>query len=226
VIKLFCEKCGTTLREGARFCPECGLVTDGAGSTPPNNEYSYETLESLFPLKAIIPILLIWLTFTAIGVVAALASGFWFVGVIVSGIVLLPILIVMWANKGKVGKWGADRTLWIITPEGYGTGYPPDVAKRIAGIGAAGALGAAKTGNPGLVYMGAGMATKTIKTVINGLSIVPWSIFTSVEYRPAKRNIVLHLPNGQVGIIKTKPDNYTYVEQLVRGYTWSEKEEK
>jgi len=186
--------------------------------TPPAAEYSYETTQNLFPLSSIIALLIIWFMFSAIGVLAALGSGFWYVGVIISGIILLAILIVMWANKGKNKKWGIDRTLWVITPEGYATGYPPDVAKRVAGIGAAGAAGAVKTGTIGVTLLGIDMAAENIKTVMHGLPVMPWMLFTNAVYRPEKLEIVLHLPNGQVGIIKTNPDNYSYVEQLVRGY--------
>jgi len=211
---MFCEKCGTKLREGAKFCLECGLTTEGV-LPPSEGEYSYETLQTLFPKSTAITLFIIWLVFSAIGVLAALGSGFWFVGVIISGIVLLSILIVMWANKGNSKKWGKDRTLWIITPEGYGTGYPTDVAKRVAGVGVAGAL---SNQNLAISLMGIDMAGKNIKTVINGLPIMPWTLFISAEYRPAKLEIALHLPNGQVGLIRTNPDNYAYVEQLVRGY--------
>jgi len=217
VIAVFCENCGASRREGARFCPECGLTT--ANTLPPATaEYSYETLQNLFPLKAAIPLLIMWFVFSAIGVLAALGSGFWYVGVIISGIVLLAILVVMWANKGKSKKWGKDRTLWVLTPDGYATGYPPDVAKRVAGIGAAGAVGAAKTGNVGVSFMGVNMAADNIKRVIHGLPVMPWTAYIKAVYHPEKREIHLHLPSGQVGIIKANPDNYAYVEQLVRGY--------
>jgi len=217
VIALFCKKCGAALREGARFCPECGLTT-ADNLQPPTAEYTYETLEKLFPLRAAIPLLIIWFVFSAIGVLAAMGSGFWYVGVIISGIVLFAILVVMWANKGKSKKWGKDRTLWVLTPDGYATGYPPDVAKRIAGIGASGAVGAAKTGTIGVTLLGIDMAAENIKTVMHGLPVMPWAAFIKAVYRPEKREIALHLPNGQVGIIKANSDNYTYVEQLVRGY--------
>jgi len=214
---MFCQKCGSKLREGARFCPECGLNTSD-NLLSPTAEYSYETLQKLFPLSATIALLLIWLMFSAIGILAALGSGFWYVGVIISGIVLFAILVVMWANKGKSKKWGKDRTLWVLTPDGYATGYPPDVAKRVAGIGAAGAVGAAKIGTIGVTLMGIDMAAENIKTVMHGLPVMPWALFTKAVYRSEKCEIALHLPNGQVGIIKTNPDNYSYVEQLVRGY--------
>jgi len=214
-IYMFCEKCGTQMREGARFCPACGLT---AGSlTPPTDEYSYETVQKLYPMKAAIPIFIIWLVFTGIGVLAAMGSGFWYVGAIISGTVLFAILIVTWANKGKSKKWGADRTLWILTPEGYGSGHPPDVAKRIGGIGAAGAaVTFAGRQNWAVTSQGIHMA-KQLKYV-KGLPIMPWEVFISAEYRPEKLEIALHLPNGQVGLIHTNPDNYAYVEQLVRLY--------
>jgi len=214
---MFCKKCGAQFREGAMFCPECGLTTSDA-MQPPTAEYSYETLQKLFPLSSLIALLIIWFMFSAIGVLAALGSGFWYVGVIMSGIVLFAILVVMWANKGKSRKWGKDRTLWVLTPDGYATGYPPDVAKRIAGIGAAGAAGAAKTGTVGVSLMGFNMAADNINTVIHGLPVTPWTAFIKAVYRPEKREVSLHLPNGQVGIIKANHDNYSYVEQLVRGY--------
>ena len=213
---MFCSKCGSQLREGARFCPECGLTTSDA--MPPTAEYSYETLQKLFPLSSLIALLIIWFVFSAIGILAALGSGFWYVGVIISGIVLFAILVVMWANKGKSKKWGKDRTLWVLTTDGYATGYPPDVAKRIAGIGVAGAVGAAKIGTAGVTMLGIDMAADNIKRVIHGLPVMPWTAFTKAVYHPEKREIVLHQPNGQAGIIKTNPDNYAYVEQLVRGY--------
>jgi len=185
---------------------------------PPTAEYAYETLQELFPLSATIALLIIWLVFSAIGVLAAMGSGFWYVGVIISGIVLFAILVAMWANKGKGKKWGKDRTLWVLTPYGYATGYPPDVAKRVAGIGAAGAVGAAKIGTIGVTLLGIDMAAENIKTVMHGLPVMPWTAFMKAVYRPEKREIALHLPNGQVGIIKANSDNYAYVEQLVRGY--------
>ena len=211
---MFCEKCGEALREDAKFCSRCGLTTDGV-LPPAEEEYRYEILQNLFPKSAVIGLLIIWLMFSAIGVLAALGSGFWFVGVGISGIVLFAILVVMWANKGKGKNWGKDRTLWILTREGYGSGYPADVAKRVAGIGAAAAL---SNQNLAISLMGINIASENIKTVINGLPIVPWEMFISAEYRSEKREIALHLPSGQVGIIKTNPDNYTRVEQLVRGY--------
>ena len=214
---MFCNNCGASLREGARFCPECGLTTTNTLPAP-GAQYSYETLQKLFPLSTTIALLIIWLMFSAIGILAALGSGFWYVGVIISGIVLLSILIVMWANKGKSKKWGKDRTLWVLTPEGYATGYPPDVAKRVAGIGAAGAAGGAKIGNVAVSLMGVNMAVDNIRTIRHGLPLMPWTAFISAQYRPDKREIALHLPNGQVGIIKANSDNYAYVEQLVRGY--------
>ena len=212
---MFCKNCGSQLREGAGFCPECGLTAQGF--TPPA-EYSYETLAKLFPLKAIIPLLIIWLVFSAIGVLAAMGSGFWYVGVIMSGIVLFAILVVMWANKGKSKKWGKNRTLWVLTPDGYATGYPPDVARRVAGIGAAGAAGGAKTGTISVTLLGIDTAAENINMVRHGLPVMPWAHFIKAVYRPAKLEIVLHPANGQAGLIKTNPDNYAYVEQLVRGY--------
>ena len=214
---MLCKNCGAVLRESARFCPECGL-TAADNLSPPAIEYSYETLQKLFPLKAAIPLLIVWLVFSAIGILAALGSGFWYVGVIISGIVLFAILVVMWANKGKQKRWGVDRTLWVLMPDGYATGYPPDVAKRVAGIGAAGAAGGAKIGNVAISLSGVSMAAENIKTVRHGLPVMPWAAFIKAEYRPDKREIALHLPNGQTGIIHTNPDNYAYVEQLVRGY--------
>jgi len=186
--------------------------------SPPSAEYSYETLDNLFPLKAIIPIAIIWLMFSAIGVLAALGSGFWYVGVIMSGIVLLAIAIVMWANKGKSKKWGKERMLWVLTPDGHAAGSPPDVAKRVAGIGAAGAAGAVQTGTIGVIVLGADVAAQNIQTVVHGLPVTPWAAYTKALYYPEKREITLHAPSGQIGLIKANPDNYAYVEQLVRGY--------
>ena len=205
------------MREGARFCPNCGLTTEET-LQPLATEYSYETLEKLFPLKGIIQITLILLIpFTAIGVLIAMAEGFWLAPVFMSGIVFFSIFVVAWANKGKNKKWGVDRTLWILTPEGYGAGYPPDVAKRIGSLGAASAgASAASRQNWGVTLLGINMA-KNLR-YINGLPIVPWSGFISAEYRPKKREIALHLPTGQVGIIRTNPDNYDDVEQWVRFY--------
>jgi len=37
---MFCQNCGAQLREGARFCPECGLNTVDI-MPPPTAEYSY-----------------------------------------------------------------------------------------------------------------------------------------------------------------------------------------
>ena len=215
---MFCKNCGVSLREGARFCPECGLTTENS-LPPPTAEYSYETLQKLFPWKAVIPIvLLLWLPFTAIGVLVALAEGFWFVPVIMSGIVLFAIFAVAWGNKGKKKKWGVDRTMWILTPEGYGTGYPPDVAKRLGVMGAVSAGASAAGGqNWGVTSLGINMA-KNLTTVINGLPIVPWTEFIAAEYRPEKREIALHLPSGQIGMIRANPDNYACVEQLIRLY--------
>ena len=213
---MFCKNCGIPLREGARFCSGCGLAV-GSAMPQPTDEYSYEIKQNLFPLKALIPILVLWLVFTAIGVLAALGSGFWYVGVFISGTVLLAIVIVMWANKGKQKKWGEDRTLWVITPQGYGTGYPPDVAKRIGAVGAASAgITLASGQNLAVTMLGANMA-KQLKYV-KGLPIMPWEAFVSAEYRPEKQEVALHLPDGQTGIIKTNPDNYPNVEQLIRLY--------
>jgi len=214
---MFCEKCGTAMREGAQFCPECGLTTEN--TLPPQTaEYSYETLQKLFPWNAVIPIIiLLWLPATAIGVFVAVIEGFWFVPFIMSGIVLLAIFLIAWGNKGKKQKWGVDRTLWILTPEGFGSGFPPDVAKRIGAIGAASTVASAASGqNWSVISQGIGMAKNLF--YIKGLPIMPWTEFTKAEYRPQKREIALHIPNGQVGIIKTNPDNYAHVEQLVRGY--------
>ena len=215
---MFCEKCGATLREGARFCPECGITTDNT-LRPPTEEYSYETTTKLFPWNAVVPIvLLLWLPFTAIGVFVTMTEGFWFVPVIMSGVVLLGVFGIAWGYKGKQKKWGKDRTLWIITPEGYATGYPPDVAKRLAALGALSATAsAASRQNWGVTSQGINMAMNTV-TVIKGLPINPWEKYIKAEYRPAKLEIAMHLRTGQVGLIHTNPDNYATVEQLIRGY--------
>ena len=63
-----------------------------------------------------------------------------------------------------------------------------------------------------------GVRADNVKRVIHGLPVMPWAMFIKAVYRPDKREIALHLPNGQVGIIKANSDNYAYVEQLVRGY--------
>ena len=215
---MFCEKCGATLRKNVKFCPECGLMIESTLSEN-HTEYSYEITTNLFPWSAVIPIvLLLWVPFTAIGVMVTLTEGFWFVSVIMSGIVLFAIFVIAWANKGKKKRWGVDRTLWIITPEGFGHGYPPDVAKRIAAIGVASTVATAGRQNFGVTALGLGMAKETL-TVIKGITILPWSAFISAEYRSLKHEIALHTPKGQVvGRIVTNPDNYAHVEQLVRRY--------
>ena len=215
---MFCEKCGAKIRKNAKFCPECGLTIEDTLSENPT-EYSYETTTNLFPWSAVIPIvLLLWLPFTAIGIMVTLTEGFWFVSVIMSGIVLFAIFVIAWANKGKKKRWGVDRTLWIITPEGFGHGYPPDVAKRLAALGVASTVATAGRLNWGVTSQGIKMAKEAL-TVINGITILPWAEFTSAEYRSLKHEIALHTPKGQVvGLILTNPDNYAYAEQLVRRY--------
>ena len=214
---MFCEKCGAALREGARFCPECGLTTDD--TMPPAAEYSYETTTKLFPWKVVIPVVFaVWLPFTGIGVLVALAEGFWIVPVIMSGVVLLGVFGIAWGYKGKQKKWGKDRTLWVITTEGYASGYPPDVAKRLAAIGVFSATASAAGGqNWGVISHGINMAANAV-TVIKGLPLNPWTEFIKAEYRPEKHEIAMHLTTGQVALIRTNPDNYATVEQLVRGY--------
>ena len=212
---MFCEKCGASLREGAKFCPECGLMTEDALSQP-ITEYSYETIQNLYPWQAVVPIiLLLWLPFTAIGVMVSITEGFWFVSVIMSGIVLFAIFALAWAYKGKRKKWGIERILWILTPEGFASGYPPDVVKRLTLLGVTSADATIGGQNWNATSPG---ITKNTTTVIKGLPVLPWTEFISAEYRPEKREIALHLPTGLTRIIYTNPDNYTYVEQLVRGY--------
>ena len=213
---MFCQNCGASLREGAKFCPECGLTTEGSFPAP-DAEYSYETLQNLYPWKAVIQItLLAWLPFTAIGLLVALAEGFWIVPVIMSGIALFAIFALAWAHKGKKKKWGVERTLWILTPEGYGAGYPPEVAMRLGLLDAVSSATTADRQNWGVASLRIDMAKNL--AVVKGLPITPWTDFISAEYRPEKREIALHLPTGQVGLIYANPDNYAYVEQLVRLY--------
>ncbi|MCL1859204.1 MAG: zinc ribbon domain-containing protein [Oscillospiraceae bacterium] len=214
---MFCEKCGATLRENAKFCPECGITVNNAGFIR-SEEYSYETTTNLFPWNAVIPIIFAaWLPFTGIGVMVALAEGFWFVPLIMSGVVLLAIFLIAWAYKGKQKKWGKDRTLWIITPEGWAGGYPPDVAKRLAALGAFSTAATIGRQNWGVTSQGINMA-KNIATVIHGLPVNPWENYIKAEYRPQKREIALHKPTGNIALISTNSDNYSYVEQLVRLY--------
>jgi len=211
---MFCEKCGVKLREGAKFCPECGVTAEDA-LPPPDAEYSYETLQKLFTRGAKIFCWVMFLFFFGLGLAVASGTGFWGVPLVMGGIPLFAILVVMWANKGQQKKWGVDRTLWIITSEGYGTGYPLEVAKRVGGIGVAGAVSGQ---NLAISLTGINMAAGNIKRVIKGIPIMPWTAFISAEYRPEKREIALHMPDGQVGLIHTNSDNYAYVEQLVRLY--------
>jgi hypothetical protein len=147
----------------------------------------------------------------------ALAEGFWFVPLIMSGIVLLAIFLIAWAYKGKQKKWGKDRTLWIIASEGWAGGYPPDVAKRLALLGIASAAATFGRENWGVTSHGINMA-KNITTVIHGLPVNPWENYIKAEYRPQKREIALHTLTGKIALISTNPDNYDYAEQLVRLY--------
>ena len=211
---MFCKNCGAELREGARFCPECGLSTDGPA--PQYEEYSYETTQKLFPLSTKIALGVIILLFVGIGAMVALAEGFWFVPLIMGGVVILAIFIITWVYKGRSRKWGKNRTLWIIRPDGFGSGYPPDVAKRMGITGAISAAATAGRENWGVTSHGINMARNL--AYVNGLPIRPWTEFISAEYRASKREIALHLPTGQTALIYANPDNYSYVEQLVRGY--------
>ena len=214
---MFCKNCGAKLRENAKFCPECGVTAENT-LPPPINEYSYETLTNLFPWKGVIQIILVaWLPFAAIGLMVTIIEGFLIVSVIMNVMVLLAIFLIAWAYKGKQKKWGKDRTLWIITPEGFAGGYPPDVAKRLALLGVASAAATFGRENWGVTSHGINMA-KNITTVINGLPVNPWENYIKAEYRPAKLEIALHKMEGRVALISTNPDNYAYVEQLVRGY--------
>ena len=210
---MFCEKCGTSLREGARFCPECGLMAECSFQLA--DEYSYETVSKLFPLGTKIGLGIIFLLFFGIGTLVAIAEGFWFVPLIMGGIVLLAILVISWIYKGYSKKWGKNRTLWILTPLGYASGYPPEVAKRLGLAGAASAAATAGRQNWSVTSAGINMAKNLFA---NGLPIMPWADFISAEYRPERHEIALHLPTGNVGLIYANPDNYAHVEQLVRGY--------
>ena len=213
---MFCGKCGTALREGALFCPECGLSTEN--TPPPIEEYIYETVTNLFPWKAVIPIVFaVWLPLTGIGLMVAMTEGFWFVPFIMSGVVLLGVFGIAWGYKGKQKKWGKDRTLWVITPYGWCGGYPPDVAKRLAALGAFSASTTFGRENWGVTSQGINMAMN-IKTVIHGLPVNMWIDYIKAEYRPAKLEIALYKPTGMAGLIRANPDNYTAVEQLVRRY--------
>lgn len=211
---MLCEKCGESLREGARFCPVCGLSVEG--SLPVSEEYCYETTQQLLPLSTKIALGIIILLFVGIGMMVALAEGFWFVPLIMGGVVLLAIFIITWIYKGRSKKWGKDRTLWVIRPDGFGSGYPPDVAKRMGVSGAISAAATAGRQNWGVTSHGINMARNL--AYANGLPIRPWDEFISAEYRPSKREIALHLPTGQTALIYTNPDNYDYVEQLVRRF--------
>ena len=214
---MFCENCGAALREGAKFCPECGLVSDGPLPPPLDEEYSYEILHTLYPGKAVIQITLVaGLPFISIGVLVALIEGFWIVPAIMGGIVLFAVFTIAWAHKGKQKKWGVERMLWIITPEGFGAGHPPDVAWRLGLIGLGSAVLTFGRENWGVTSQGINMAKEL--TVVKGLPIMPWTDFISAEYRPGKRKIAMHLPTGHVGLICANPDNYAHVEQFVRLY--------
>ena len=245
---MFCRNCGATLREGAKFCPECGLSTEtilpetippetilpetilpeaippeavsayGSPSVPPAGEYRYETTTNLFPWNAVVPlVLLAWLPMTAIGVFVTIAEGFWFVPMIMSGIVLLAVFLIAWGYKGKQKKWGKDRTLWIIAPDGWAAGYPPDVARRLAALGAISAMATSGRMNWSVTSAGINMAEGAAKA-IKGLPLNPWQLFIKAEYRPDKHYITLYTPTGQSRRILANPDNYTHVEQLVREY--------
>jgi len=85
----------------------------------------------------------------------------------------------------------------------------------VIGAVSAGVTSAGKQ-NLSVTSLGINMA-KNLTMVANGLPIVPWTEFISAEYRPEKREIALHMPTGSVALIHANPDNYAYVEQLVRG---------
>ena len=216
---MLCQNCQAELVDAARFCSECGLAT--VGIILPEADYSYETSEKLFPWRVVVQILLaVWLPFTGIGVLVALTEGFWFVPLIMSSVVLLAIFIIAWLYKGRKQKWGVNRTLWVLTPEGLEVGYPPDVAKRLAVAGAASATVTAGRQNWRVTALGLEMAKNL--SVVHGLPILPWTDFTAAEYRPDKYQIALYRLIGGVSLVQTNPDNYTYTEQLLRFYLSSQ----
>ena len=94
----------------------------------------------------------------------------------------------------------AEQTA-TVTQQSYGSGYPTDFAKRIGTIGAASTRMTAASGqNWSVTSQGISIA-ENLK-YIDGLPIIPYVGFIKAEYHPQKREIALHMPNGQVGIIK------------------------
>jgi len=53
---MYCLKCGTKMEDDARFCPECGAVTENAGSAPANNETASQIPTPTQPVQEISPV--------------------------------------------------------------------------------------------------------------------------------------------------------------------------
>lgn len=210
----FCHYCGAAIAGDAKFCPSCGVAINDLFFL--DEEYSYETEQPLFNIAAVVVISTLFLVFLSVGMLVSLTEGFWIVPVILGGIVLISVLAIMWAYKGYSSKWGVNRTLWIITPKGFGCGYPPEVAKRLGFFGVFSAALTAGKQNWAVTSQGISMAKAL--TEVNGLPIMLWEDFSIVEYRPHKHEIAFHMLTGLTALIHTNPANYDHVEQLVRRY--------
>ena len=217
---MFCKNCGAVIREDAKFCPECGTVSDRAATAAEaeaeGNAVRLSWTAYITPFRNLyVAIQFVLALLATMGIMTALMFAFlWdiYVSVMIAvvgvGIITALLPVGAFVHLLIVGA----RELYIITDQGVWRGpakRAPEMLSR--GFSAMG-ISALLDGNVSM----AGTAMLAAGRVQQDMA---WRDVKKVMYKPNWRLIILKVDAlAKIWMFCTK-DNYPEVEKFVRHHT-------